>query len=114
MDWRVQRLVIERDIEQMVAQDSQAEDGEGEEVAAIVRRAEDFGEEVRAVFGLGDDVPIDGVEGDGAEGSGEGGGGPVDGADAFGAGERGEEVVDVGLERVGGHDGWVGERWRGW
>jgi hypothetical protein len=58
----------------MVAEDSQGEDGEREEVAAVVSvPAEEFGEEVRAVLGLGDDVPVDWVEGDGAEGGGEGG-----------------------------------------
>lgn len=67
---------------------------------------EDFGEEVRAVLGLGDEVPVDGVEGDGAEGGEEVRGGEVDGAVLFGAGQGREEVVDVGGIGVGGHCGW--------
>lgn len=49
----------------MVAEDSKREDGEREEVAAVVGvAAEEFGEEVRTILGLGDNVPVDWVESD--------------------------------------------------
>lgn len=59
--------MLKRLVVQVVSEDAQGEDGDGQQVASGLGSSGDFGEEVGAVLGSCDNVPEDGVERDGSE-----------------------------------------------
>lgn len=60
-------LLLKSLVVQVVSEDAQREDGDGQQVASRLGSSGDLGQKVRVVLGPSDNVPEDGVERDGSE-----------------------------------------------